>query len=188
MIRNGSRVGLLFLSIVTGVLVGSTALRSPASAVDIEHAGEIGRLRSELVKLREMLPDQSHAMSDVGYHFTNLWFAADSNNWPLADFYFNETRSHLKWAVSIKPIRKDRANRDVNLPGILQGMENGPLKQLGQAVAASDKPKFVAAYRLTLENCYACHKASEKPYLRPQIPRQPATTIINNDPHSTWPL
>src|SRR6266568_2288679 len=32
-------------------------------------------------------PDQSHAMVDVGYHFANLWFAADKGNWPLAKYY-----------------------------------------------------------------------------------------------------
>jgi hypothetical protein len=148
---------------------------------------ELAALRAEIASLKDLVPDQSHAMSDVGYHFTNLWFAAEAQNWPLADFYYKETRSHLQWAVRIKPIRKDNANREVNLPAILQAMENGPLKQLGDAVAAKSPEKFVAAYRFTLENCYACHKASEKPYLRPQIPRLPQPSIINVDPRATWP-
>ena len=50
-----------------------------------------------------MLPDQSHVMKDIAYHFSNLWFAAQAQNWPLAGFYLNETRSHLKWAVSPAP-------------------------------------------------------------------------------------
>src|SRR2546427_8391049 len=41
--------------------------------------------------------DQSHVMADVGYHFANLWFAADKQNWPLANYYLSETRSHLRW-------------------------------------------------------------------------------------------
>ena len=147
----------------------------------------LNTLRAEVAALKDLLPDQSHAMSDVGYHFTNLWFAVQGQNWALADFYCKETQSHLHWAVRIKPIRKDNANRDVNLPAILQAMENGPLKQLGDAVAAKSPEKFVAAYRFTLENCYACHKASDKPYLRPQIPRLPQTTIINFDAKADWP-
>jgi hypothetical protein len=110
-----------------------------------------------------------------------------AENWALADFYYKETKSHLHWAVRIKPIRKDNANRDVNLPAILQAMENGPLKQLGDAVAVKSPEKFVAAYRFTLENCYACHKAAEKPYLRPQIPRLPQAVLINFDPKVDWP-
>ena len=49
------------------------------------------------------------------------------------------------------------------------------------------KDRFTRAYRLTLEGCYSCHKASDKPYLRPRIPEQPASRIINFDPAATWP-
>ncbi len=35
---------------------------------------------------------QSHAMIDVDYHFSNLWFAAQNANWPLAASYLNETK------------------------------------------------------------------------------------------------
>jgi hypothetical protein len=150
-------------------------------------ADPLSTIRAEVATIKDLLPDQSHAMSDVGYHFTNLWFAVQAENWALADFYYKETKSHLHWAVRIKPIRKDNANRDVNLPAILQAMENGPLKQLGDAVAAKNPEKFVAGYRFTLENCYACHKASEKPYLRPQIPRLPQAVLINFDPKADWP-
>jgi len=128
-------------------------------------------LMAEIEGLKKLLPDQAHAMADVGYHFSNLWFAGDAENWPLAEFYLNETRSHLQWAVRIKPIRQDKAKQDVDLTKILEAVENTPLKQLGESITANDKEQFVAAYRFTVESCYACHKASEKPYLRPQIPR-----------------
>src|SRR5438552_19105324 len=42
-----------------------------------------------------VLPEQSHAMVDVGYHFANLWFSADKENWTLARYYLQEPRSHL---------------------------------------------------------------------------------------------
>ena len=29
--------------------------------------------------------------------------------------------------------------------------------------------------------------ASEKPFLRPQVPTQPETQIVNFDPNATWP-
>ena len=34
-------------------------------------------------------------------------------------------------------------------------------------------------YRHTLEGCSSCHKASDKPYLRPRIPEHPKSRIIN---------
>jgi len=172
------------------IVLGGTlwlSTRPAATAKDGGKAATVDDLTAEIEALKKLLPDQSHAMADVGYHFTNLWFAGDAANWPLAEFYFNETRSHLQWAVRIKPVRQDNAKRDVELVKILQAVENTPLKQLGEAIAAKNKKEFVAGYKATLEACYSCHKASEKPYLRPQIPKRPEAQIINPDPQATWP-
>jgi len=38
-----------------------------------------------------------------------------------------------------------------------------------------------------LDGCYACHKASEKPFIHPQIPYQPDASIVNFDPKADWP-
>ncbi len=144
-------------------------------------------LKSDVAQLKDKASDQAHAMVSVAYHFNNMWFAADAKNWPLAEFYWNETRSHLRWAVRIIPVRKDKAGREIKLRDILEAVENSPLKQLREAIDTKDHDKFVAAYRFTLESCYACHKASDKPYLRPQIPERPAEPAINFDPHAKWP-
>lgn len=142
---------------------------------------------TELETIKGKQPDQSHAMQDVSYHFSNLWFAGQSQNWDLANFYWSETRSHLHWAVRIIPVRQDNAGVEIKLADILEAMENGPLKQLGEAIAAKDPVAFEKAYRFSMENCYACHKAADKPFLRPQIPTQPETPIINFDPGADWP-
>jgi hypothetical protein len=41
---------------------------------------EIAQLKADLEQLKGRLPSQSHAMMDVDYHFTNLWFAGQSKN------------------------------------------------------------------------------------------------------------
>jgi hypothetical protein len=138
--------------------------------------------------IKDRLPDQAHAMQDVANQFTNVWVAGGKRHWELANFYLGETRNHLRWAVRIIPKRKDNAGREIDLPSILKAMENGPLAQLQSVIKAKDAEHFVAAYKLTMENCYACHKAADKPYLRPQIPTGPATQIVNFDPAATWPL
>ena len=152
-----------------------------APAKTAEPAGEIAALRAELEVLKGRLPDQSHAMKDVGYHFANLWFAGQKKNWPLARFYLDETRSHLKWAVRIIPVRKTKAG-DVDLRGILEAVDGSMLAEIQKAIQAEDIAKFTNSYRLSLEGCYSCHTASEKPYLRPQIPEQPEARVINFDP------
>jgi hypothetical protein len=134
-----------------------------------------------------LLPDQAHAMADVGYHFANLWFAADKHNWPLANYYLGETRSHLKWAVRIHAVRKISTGAEVDLNGILQAVDNTYLAEVGNAIMNKDAAGFETAYRNTLAGCYACHTACEKPFLRPQIPTSPGATILNFDPNATWP-
>jgi hypothetical protein len=161
---------------------GSAPAASPAEA------GSLADLAAQVKALKEVVPDQAHIMSDVGDHFTNLWFAGQEENWPLADFYLGETRSHLRWAVRSKPIRKDNAGRDINLTAILDAFDMTQLTQLKTSVDRKDKAAFTTLYRESLTMCYACHKASDKPYLRPQIPTAPASPIINFDPKADWPL
>jgi hypothetical protein len=188
---------LLVLTFVAGISVGalflSPALFSvpPQSLALAQQAvvtkPDMASLHAEVERLKGIIPDQAHAMQDVDYHFTNLWFAANQSNWPLAQFYFNETRLHLRWAVRIIPVRKDNAGQEIKLQNILEAVENGPLTQLDESIKAKDREKFVAAYEFTLTTCYSCHKAADKPYLRPRIPEHPASTMMNFDPNATWP-
>ena len=89
-------------------------------------ADAAGDLAARVKALEDLLPSQSHMMADVGDHFTNLWFAGEAENWPLADFYLAETKSHLRWAVRRIPIRKDNQGQDVNLVNILAGVREQP--------------------------------------------------------------
>jgi hypothetical protein len=147
---------------------------------------EVAKLRSELEQLRGRLPSQSHAMMDVGYHFANLWFAGQSKNWPLAQFYLDETRSHLRWAVRIVPVRRTSAG-ELDLRGLLEAVDQAGMEEIDKAIVGRDSDAFTAAYRQALVGCYTCHKAADKPYLRPRIPEQPEARIINFDPAATWP-
>jgi hypothetical protein len=162
----------------TGHQVAAQTAKATSAAPD---------LKAEIEAIKAKLPDRAHAMQDVGYHFSNLWFARQKENWPLAEFYNNETRSHLRWAVRIIPKRKDLAGQEIDLEAILQAFENSPWTQLKDAISAKDTVAFDKAYRFALETCYACHKASDKPFIRVQIPAQPETPIVNFDPQAKWP-
>lgn len=188
---------LLAVTFLVGMTVGALFLSPPLFSVPLSSSAmaqqtadpkpDLASLQAEIERLKQVVPDQAHAMQDVDYHFTNLWFAANQSNWPLAQFYFNETRSHLRWAVRIIPVRKDNSGQEVKLQDILQSIENGPLMQLEDSIKVKDREKFVAAYEFTLTSCYACHKASDKPYLRPRIPDHPSSAMMNFDPNATWP-
>jgi hypothetical protein len=155
-------------------------------SITVPAKDEIAALKAEVECLKKVVPDQAHAMADVDYHFTNLWFAGTAKNWPLADFYWKESLAHIKWGVRIIPIRKDNAGKEVKLEEILQSIEQSPFMQMGEVIKKQDAEQFEPTYRRLLEG-YSCHKASDKPYLRPRIPDQPASRMMNFDPKADWP-
>jgi hypothetical protein len=97
------------LSSVAGVflLLTSTACRyqpppappapaPSASAADVD----VVALQAEVTRLKGVAPSASVAMADVGFHFTNLWFAGQRGNWPLANYYFSEARNRPRRGVA----------------------------------------------------------------------------------------
>lgn len=180
------------LGVVLGIVIGWSWLEHgdhhvATYAQDSQQRPADAALAERLTMVEQRLPSQSHAMADVDYHFSNLYFAAKAENWPLAAFYWKETRSHLEWAVRIIPIRKDLAGDEIRLKDILQSIEQSPWMQIGKTIEAKDFTQFEKSYRYTVEGCYSCHKACGKPYLRPRLPEKPASTLINFDPSAAWP-
>jgi hypothetical protein len=182
-----------FLALVLGVVIGAAvatrltrsgarpAAQTPPAA-DAEAA-----LKADVAHLKDIVPSRSHAMEDVGYHMSNLWFAAKAKNWSLAEFEVNEMRARIRWTIRMNPIRKDADGKPVDIKAIFDGIDTSSLAALKDAVAKKDGAAFGPAYRTMLESCYACHKASAKPYLRPAVPGAPPQGILNFDPNATWP-
>src|SRR5712691_10973956 len=106
-----------------------------------DDSAEIAKLKAELEQLKGRLPSQSHAMMDVDYHFANLWFAGQSKNWPLAQFYLDETRSHLRWAVRLVPVRRIPSG-EIALRGLLEVVDNTGLTEIGKAIADKNNDGF----------------------------------------------
>jgi hypothetical protein len=187
--------GLIVLAVLgVGAVIGGAAveyavrMRAPAGAqpAAVKPAAS-GDLATDVARLKTVVPSQSHTMADVGYHWSGLWFAGQQGNWPLAQFYFDETRQHIKWTIAIRPVRKDPDGNDVNLQGIFDAVDTGAFVAVKHAIEAQDRAAFATAYKASLDACYSCHKSSGKPYLRPMIPPMPPQTIINYDPKATWP-
>jgi hypothetical protein len=182
----------LGLGAATLLLIVLTVRTGLAPAGDTPKKGaepsnkQVAELRAEIKKLEQLAPDQAAIMTHVAYHWSNLWFAVDQENWPLAEFYLSETRNNLKWAVRSKPFR-DTASGKIDLGSILEAIDNTQLKQFKEAIGKKEKARSVQLYDETLTFCYACHKSSEKPYLRPQRPTAPETRIINFDPNAKDP-
>jgi hypothetical protein len=146
---------------------------NPAPGIDAQ---------KELQAALGRLPNQAHEMTEVAYHFANLWFAADKQNWPLADYYLRQTRAFLELAVQAHPVRPISGGATVDLQAILDVVDKSSLAAVEKAITNKDAVKFKAAYELTQGSCYTCHAACEKPYLRLQIPTAPSASNIDFTP------
>ena len=176
--------GFLFSLWKHSGLPAASAMEQTAAKTPVP---DIAAMQADIAHLKEVVPSQSHSMTDVAYQFSSLWFAGKDNNWPLAAFFLNEARQHIRWTIRLRPIRKDLEGNSVDLKGIYDSIDGSIMVRLQQAIDKKDAAQFVATYKETLVQCYSCHKASGKPYLRPMVPTVPPQTIINFDPYAKWP-
>jgi hypothetical protein len=161
-----------------GTVVQAQQPRPPVAPADVP---------AEVTRLRDLVPNQSLGMADVGNQFTNLWFAEQRRNWPLAQYFYNETRNRIRWVVRIAPTRKKSDDTITDVQGILDGIETSSMAMLKDSIEKKNSVAFVAAYKTMIESCYACHKAVEKPFLRPMIPLTQTQTVLNLSPTAKWP-
>jgi hypothetical protein len=194
----------LFLMLVCAVVLGGLVqwqltrgaarpapAAGPAEATDPSGtpggAVDLAAMQTDVTQLKSITTSASVAMADVGFHFSNLWFAGQRQNWPLATYYYNESRNHIRWLVRINPMPKGPTGELVDLQGIFDGIDTSVLKDLKDTIDRKDGARFATAYQKTLEACYSCHKAVGRSYLRPMIPTTAPQSIINLDPGAEWP-
>ena len=171
---------LVLPACILAVIVSATTASGCGAAGGA--AGATSNAATEIERLQKLVPSQSHTMQDVGFHWTNLWFAGQQGNWPLARFYFDEAHQHIQWTIQIRPIRKDPEGRDVDLPSIFQAVDSSLFAAVKIAIEQKNAAQFATAYKNALDGCYSCHKSSGKPYLHPIVPTAPAQTIIDFSP------
>ena len=167
----------------TLVLSALSSLLAPSLVTAAEEAGEasLESLQAEVNQLRSIVPGQAFAMTQIAYNFSNLWFAAQAGNWPLANFYLGETRVRLRWAVRIQPERR-LSSGQLALDPIAKALEAGQMAKVAEAITAQDHALFASAYTEMMQGCQGCHVASEKPYLKLHIPTVPAEPMIDFTP------
>ena len=168
--------GVVICALVMQPRMSGAAADSPAAD---SSAADVAALKADVARLKAVATDQSHTMADVALHFTNLWFAGQAENWPLAQFYSDETHSHLRWAVRVIPKRKDRDGHDVDLDGILSAFEQTSLKDLDAAIKSKSRDAFTTAYKAQMENCMACHRAASKEFIKLRVPERPETPVVD---------
>jgi len=189
MMSRAALVHALLVMVCAGVACRQAPAAQPVAEAQPANAAadEIAALKADVEVLKGKAPSASVAMADVGFHWSNLWFAGQSGNWPLAGYYFSEARNHVRWLTRINPMPKGPDGMPVDVKGIFDGIDTSTFAAVKAAIDKKDGKEFETAYRGALESCYQCHKAVGRPYLRPMIPKALPQTIINLDARANWP-
>jgi hypothetical protein len=180
-------VVFVFGALIGGLIVWKMPAMGQAAGKDqvkvkADTQVDVPALNDDVARLKNITPNLSHVMADVAFQYSNLWFAGQKKNWPLAMFYYNETRGRIRWMLRINPMPKTPEGEVVNLQGIFDGIDTSSLAMLKQAIEKKDVGEFTSAYKLMLDSCYSCHKSAGRPYLRPVVPTTPPQTIIDFNP------
>src|SRR5260221_14534919 len=130
---------LLAIGAAGGAFV-ATRLTHPGAPMPA--AAQTPTLQADVAHLKDIVPGQSHAMIDVGYHMANLWFAAERKNWAFAAFEVDETRNRIRWTIRINPVRKDPEGKPVDLKRIFDAVDTTSMASLKQAVEKKDSVAF----------------------------------------------
>jgi len=188
--KSGIRVPGMIAILCLGAIIGGGIVQywlSKNAKADAQSAKPSVDLAAEVARLNTLVPSQSHTMTDVGYQWAGLWFAAEKKNWPLARFFFDEARQHIRWTIAIRPVRKTPEGADVDIKGLFSAIDISTFASVQLAIEDKNSKEFETSYKQALESCYMCHKAVGKPYLRPMVPTVSPQTIINYDPGAKWP-
>jgi hypothetical protein len=161
--------------------------KAAAAPADDTAAKELAAMKADIQTLKDKAASASVAMADVSFHWSNLWFAAQNKNWPLANYYYSESRNHVRWLIRINPMPKGPDGMPVDLKGIFDAIDTSTFAAVKAAIDKKDSAQFPVVYKAALESCYSCHKSVGRAYLRPQIPKTVPQTIVNMDPAATWP-
>lgn len=170
---------LIIGAIVGGMAVEDRFVKHAVATPAAQTAAPAAGLAADVDQLKKIVPVQSHTMHDVGYHWANLWFAAEKKNWPLATYFFNESRQAVRWTVLIRPVRQLPGGGTVNIKGIFDSINPTAFATVQIAIEDQDSAAFVSVYKQALTACHSCHAAAGLPFLRPTVPTAPPTTILS---------
>jgi hypothetical protein len=134
-------------------------------------AGAVGistNLEQRLSHLETITPSVAQTMLSIQAHTMKLHYAAEARNWGLANFEREEIVEDLETVGAMKP-----QENNVSLLGIISAFTNtvtGPMAEMKDAIAVSDRQLFRKAYQDTILMCNACHQATGRPFIVITVP------------------
>jgi hypothetical protein len=113
-----------------------------------------------LVQIENQFRGFDQTMSEVGYRFTELYFAGEDRNWPYAEYQLEKIEHTIRLGLERRPKRAASAQEFLNevLPDVV------PL------VKEHDPAAFSKAMDRLKVGCMTCHVAEELPHFIVKFP------------------
>jgi hypothetical protein len=163
-VSQGGRVHAMKLSTTTAAFAVVAALvLSPA--LGQHHPGEAPASGPYAPRLGDLMILQQ-------IRHAKLWFAVAANNWPLAEHELGGLQDGFADLARLYP-----AVQGVTVAPVIAALKERELANLGEAVAAQDRIKFVAAYDQLTAACNACHQTTQHGFV---VIQQPISPPFNN--------
>lgn len=155
---------LLLLSILL-FLVGCSDNTSKVK--DLQ--SEINALNAQNDSLRKLVntmkPGLGELMLDLQVHHNKLWFAGREENWPLAQFEFDEMMEIVHQAEAIETDRPEVK--------LFKPMLYTHLDSIQKAIKSRDVHEFAEKFCALTNACNNCHKNTHFEFNKIQTPEHP---------------
>lgn len=165
-----SRLPLLTLGIALVALVlGALAWREARAAPPSPTAGDwLKPAPDERVRqLERHLRGTDVAMWEIGYRFTELFYAGEDGNWDYAKYQAEKIDLALRLALERRPKRAQSA----------QPFLNDDLPAVQQAIQARDTTTFRGAMDRLRAGCVRCHTNEKLPFFTVELPQRRVSPV-----------
>jgi hypothetical protein len=130
---------------------------------DHTHVVHNGKRELTIDELAEMQPGMDRLMAEVGARTHRLFYAAEAENWRLAEYFYRSIVKQLKLAASSRPKYAEEMARYLDEDAI-------PVRD---AIKTADRDGFRAAYTHFVDRANELHGVFGKPWIRWVTPPTP---------------
>ena len=107
------------------------------------------------------------AMAEIGYRFTELYFAGQDGNWDYAKYQAEKIDLALRLALERRPRRAQSS----------QPFLNDDLPAVQKVIASGDRAAFKQAMDRLRASCMDCHVAEKLPFFTVELPERRISSI-----------
>lgn len=152
---------IVLSAIAAGIMLG---LLSCGREADDQPAGSDGWLTGTIHQKFDTLADQqqgfSHTMTEVGYRYTELFWAGEDENWEFAAYQIEHILEALELGFQRRPARRASAEHFLTVA----------MPQMEEAVRQRNRALFHQRFADLATHCNACHALEQVSFIHVRVP------------------